>query len=78
MNRPRNPIMEFFDYENIPDSTGHPPAVKLSCEVAKTIGDVAREMESKLPASAETSAGLRKLLEAHDCFVRAALSKPEE
>jgi hypothetical protein len=30
-------------------------------------------MESILPAGAEKSAGLRKLLEAKDCFVRAQI-----
>ncbi len=34
---------------------------------------VARQMHDTLPRSAEKSAGLRKLLEAKDCFVRAAL-----
>jgi len=32
-------------------------------------------MAATLPVSAETSAGLRKLLEAKDCFVRAKLAE---
>jgi hypothetical protein len=34
---------------------------------------LAEEMSAALPECAELSAGLRKLLEAKDCFVRAAL-----
>lgn len=59
-----NPIMKFFAYEHLPE--------KLQV-VSKPIGDVAREMDEKLPDSAEKSAGLRKLLEVKDCLVRAAL-----
>ena len=59
-----SPIMEFFKYAHLPESLQ---------KVSKSIGDVAKEMESLLPAGAEKSAGLRKLLEAKDCFVRASL-----
>ena len=45
--------------------------------VSKPVGDLANDMANRLPASAETSAGLRKLLEAEDCFVRAALTPTE-
>jgi hypothetical protein len=41
--------------------------------VSKPIGDLAAEMDSNLPDGPEKSAGLRKLLEAKDCFVRAKL-----
>ncbi len=41
--------------------------------MSKPIGDLAREMDESLPDGAEKSAGLRKLLEAKDCAVRAAL-----
>lgn len=56
--------MKFFDYEHLP--------AKLQ-KVSKPIGDVARQMNEQLPDGAEKSAGLRKLLEAKDCLVRAAL-----
>ena len=46
--------------------------VKLR-DISATICLLADEMETKLPNSAEKSAGLRKLLEAKDCFVRAAI-----
>ena len=56
--------MKYFDYEHLPE--------KLQA-VSKPIGAVARQMNESLPDGAEKSAGLRKLLEAKDCLVRAAL-----
>ena len=44
--------------------------------VAQPIAELAKLMNEALPDGAEKSAGMRKLLEAKDCFVRAAL--PEE
>lgn len=58
------PIMKYFAYEHLP------PHLQ---EVSKPIGDLAREMDESLPDCAEKSAGLRKLLEAKDCLVRAKL-----
>lgn len=49
----------------------HLPA-KLQ-EVSKPIGELAQVLEESLPDGPEKSAGMRKLLEAKDCFVRAAL-----
>lgn len=46
-------------------------------EVSKLIGEVAVKLEAMLPDSAEKSAGMRKLLEAKDCFVRAKLDMEE-
>lgn len=59
-----NPIMKFFAYEHLPE--------RLQV-VSKPIGDLARAMDEAIPDSAEKSAGLRKLMEAKDCLVRAAL-----
>ncbi len=59
-----NPIMKYFDYEHLPE--------KLQA-VSKPIGELARQMDAKLPDGPEKSAGLRKLLEAKDCLVRAAI-----
>jgi hypothetical protein len=42
-------------------------------KVSKPICDLAELLERKLPDGPEKSAGMRKLLEAKDCFVRAAL-----
>ena len=58
------PIMKFFEYAHLP--------AKLQ-DMSKPFGELAIFMVNKLPRNAETSAGLRKLLEAKDCFVRAAL-----
>ena len=57
-------ILKFFAFEHLP------PHLQ---EVSKPIGELANQMASTLPPSAELSAGLRKLLEARDCFVRAKL-----
>jgi hypothetical protein len=43
--------------------------------IATPIAELAALMETRLPDSAEKSAGLRKLLEAKDCFVRSAIDK---
>ena len=59
------PIMRFFSYDHLPEGEAR--------EVSKQIHEMAWEMNGRLPDSAEKSAGLRKLLEAKDCFVRAAL-----
>jgi hypothetical protein len=60
------PIIKFFAYEHLP---------KHLQEVSKPIGDLASEMDAILPDGAEKSAGLRKLLEAKDCLVRARLEQ---
>jgi len=58
--------IKFFAYEHLPP--------KLQ-EVSKPIAELARLMEETLPDGSEKSAGMRKLLEAKDCFVRAQLEK---
>lgn len=47
-------------------------------KTSKPIGELATLMETQLPDGPEKSAGMRKLLEAKDCFVRAALDTPKE
>ena len=59
-----NPIMKYFEYSHLPE---HLQAV------SKPFGDMATELNGSLPDGPEKSAGLRKLLEAKDCMVRAAL-----
>lgn len=59
-----SPIMKFFEYAHLPE--------KLQA-VSKPIGELAKQMDESLPDGAEKSAGLRKLLEAKDCLVRASL-----
>ena len=63
-----NPIMKFFEYAHLPAHLQ---------EVSKPIGDLARQLDSSLPDCDEKFVGLRKLLEAKDCLVRAALEKPK-
>ena len=58
--------IKYFAYAHLPE--------KLQI-VSKPIGDLAGQMELDLPDGPEKSAGMRKLLEAKDCFVRAALDK---
>ena len=63
-----SPIMKYFEYAHLPVHLG---------DVIKPIGDLGKVMDDLLPDCAEKSAGLRKLLEAKDCFVRAVLFKNE-
>ncbi len=66
MNPHTQQLISFFAYEHLP------PHLQA---ISKPIGDLARSMDETLPPSAEVTVGLRKLLEAKDCFVRAALTK---
>ena len=62
------PIMRYFTHQHL-----RHPAAKI---VSQGSGDLARLMNDFLPNGPEKSAGLRKLLEAKDCFVRSALELP--
>jgi hypothetical protein len=59
-----NPIMKHFAYAHLPD---HLQAI------SRPFGELAQQMNDTLPDDPEKSAGLRKLLEAKDCMVRAKL-----
>lgn len=59
-----SPIIKYFEYSHLPEHLQ---------QISKPLGDLASTMDSNLPDGAEKSAGLRKLLEAKDCFVRAKL-----
>ncbi|EJK2192959.1 hypothetical protein SNE85_000813 [Vibrio cholerae] len=59
-----NNIMKYFEFAHLPE---HLQAV------SKPIGELAKKMDADLPDGPEKTAGLRKLLEAKDCFVRAKL-----
>lgn len=58
--------LQFFEYKHLPD--------RLQ-KISKPICDLAEEMYEILPACEERIVGLRKLLEAKDCFVRANITK---
>jgi hypothetical protein len=60
-------LLQFFAYEHLPE---HLQAV------SKPFGDLARKLAAELPANAESTVALRKLLEAKDCAVRSVLFKP--
>ena len=62
-------IMQFFTYEHLPENLQ---------AISKPVALLAGEMVSDLPPNPELTAGLRKLLEAKDCFVRAKLAKGGE
>lgn len=57
-------VLKFFTYAHLPV---HLRAVSAPC------AELATNMADFLPPSPEVTAGLRKLLEAKDCFVRAAV-----
>ncbi len=61
-----DPMLQFFAFEHLP------PFLR---EISAPFGQLAREMVATLPRNPERSAGLRKLLEAKDCAVRARLFK---
>lgn len=58
------PLMKYFAYSHLPAHLQ---------EVSKPIGDLAQLMDETLPDGPEKTTGLRKLLEAKDCLVRAKL-----
>ncbi len=60
-----NPIMKFFTFDHLPEG----PLKTASAKVY----EAAMALDAIVPDSAEKSAGMRKLLEAKDCFVRASL-----
>jgi hypothetical protein len=61
-----SPILRYFEYLHLP----------LEQQVVSAhFYKFAHEIEASVPGSAEKSAGLRKLLEAKDCIVRASLPR---
>lgn len=57
-----NPILRHFTADHLPDDL-----------VSQPICDLAQHMAATIPRSAELTTGLRKLLEAKDALVRAAI-----
>lgn len=57
--------IQWFSYSHLPDS--------FMRDVSQACAELAHQMEEYLPDGPEKSAGMRKLLEAKDCFVRAAM-----
>ena len=73
MTDPTNPaiahVLQYFEHEHLREPL---KTVSLLCS------DLADEMVELLPGSPEVTVGLRKLLEAKDAFVRAALPLLQE
>jgi len=59
-------ILRFFSYKHLPAN------LQPISELFYTLAD---ELDASLPDCAEKSSGLRKLLEAKDCMIRAALER---
>ncbi|MEU1805830.1 hypothetical protein [Streptomyces sp. NPDC019937] len=62
-------IARYFDFEHLPAGLQ---------TVSRLFHDLAQELLDLLPDGPELTAGLRKLLEAKDCAVRAALDTRQE
>ncbi len=58
-------ILKFF----IPN----PNLTGFAADIAANFGNLAHDYVNTIPRSPERTAGLRKLLEAKDCFIRAQL-----
>lgn len=57
-------VDQYFAYEHLPENLQ---------QISKPCKELQELIESIVPDGAEKSAGMRKLLEAKDCFVRAGL-----
>lgn len=62
----KNTILQYFTYQHLPE---HLQAI------SKPFAELANTLEESLPSNPEKTAAFRKLLEAKDCAVRAALFK---
>lgn len=58
------PILQFFEYSHLPESLQ---------KASNPFGELARALCATLPRNPERTVALRKLLEAKDAAVRAAL-----
>jgi len=59
-------MLQFFSYEHLPSHLQ---------VVSKPFFDLAHSIVATYPSNPERTSGLRKLLEAKDCIVRAAIYK---
>lgn len=62
-------VLRYFSFNHLP------PFLQ---EVSEPFSDLAHALSDSLPDSPERNVGLRKLLEAKDCMVRAALDAEKE
>lgn len=61
-----NRMLQWFKFEHLPAHLQEP---------SKACAELATKIDETLPEGPEKTTGLRKLLEAKDCFVRALLEK---
>ena len=59
-----NRLIRWFTSDHLPEDL---QGISAACR------KLARDVDTNVPDSAEKTAGLRKLLEAKDCFVRATI-----
>lgn len=62
---PKRQALRWFEHDHLPEDLQ---------EIARPIAELADLMYESVGSSAEKSAGFRKLVEAKDCFVRAAIA----
>lgn len=68
INGPTDPMLQFFTYDHLP--------ARLQ-QVSKPFALLAQEIVITYPRNPERTAGLRKLMEAKDCIVRASIYKDD-
>lgn len=61
-------LLAFFKFGHLPQHLQEP---------SRSCAELAAMMDNTLPEGPEKTAGLRKLLEAKDCFVRAKIEQDE-
>lgn len=61
-------MLQFFKYEHLPPELA---------AVSKPFAELAEQMVRELPENRERTVGLRKLVEAKDCAVRAKIAKDD-
>lgn len=61
-----NNLIQFFIYDHLPSHLQ---------EISKPFAELAEVLEKTLPSNPEKTTAFRKLLEAKDCAVRAAIFK---
>ncbi len=64
MDRVLDRMLQWFEYDHLPSNLQY---------VSKPFCELAHQICNAYPAGPERTAGLRKLLEAKDCIVRASI-----
>ena len=67
--KPLHYLMQFFGYDHLPEDKQ---------EISKKFHDLAIYIDGTLPDNPESTAALRKILEAKDCAVRASFFKGDK